>query len=92
MWNAKVNFRAYRHLGKNSRLILKTGACMRTLEEHSETVTAISWLPDGSGFISGGLDRKVIIWVSRVNVPHFPLHWQSRFLLKEQPSFLPKVS
>ena len=30
---------------------------------HNETVTAISWLPDGSGFISGGLDGKVIHWV-----------------------------
>ncbi|KAF9558038.1 WD40 repeat-like protein [Agrocybe pediades] len=42
----------------------KTGTCIRTLEEHSDTVTAISWLPDGTGFISGGLDRRVIIWDS----------------------------
>ncbi|KAH9483891.1 WD repeat-containing protein 26-like protein [Psilocybe cubensis] len=40
----------------------KTGVCIRTLEEHTETVTAISWLPDGTGFISGGLDRKIVIW------------------------------
>ncbi|KDR73582.1 hypothetical protein GALMADRAFT_620676 [Galerina marginata CBS 339.88] len=40
----------------------KTGACIRTLDKHTETVTAISWLPDGTGFISGGLDRKIIIW------------------------------
>ena len=40
----------------------KTGVCIRTIEEHTESVTAISWLPDGSGFISGGLDRKIIIW------------------------------
>ena len=26
-------------------------------------VTALAWLPDGSGFISGGLDRKIILWV-----------------------------
>jgi len=45
--------------------ILKTGACIRTLDQHhEETVTALSWLPDGSGFISGGLDRKITIWVS----------------------------
>ena len=36
---------------------------MRTLEEHTETVTAISWLPDGSGFVAGALDRRIIIWV-----------------------------
>ncbi|KAF8163539.1 WD40 repeat-like protein [Crassisporium funariophilum] len=40
----------------------KTGVCIRTLDDHTETVTAISWLPDGSGFISGGLDRNIIIW------------------------------
>ncbi|KAF9532157.1 WD40 repeat-like protein [Crepidotus variabilis] len=39
-----------------------TGACIRTLEDHTETVTALAWLPDGSGFISGGLDRKITIW------------------------------
>lgn len=37
---------------------------MRTLEEHSEPVTALAWLPDGSGFISGSLDRKINQWVS----------------------------
>ncbi|GLB34733.1 putative WD40 repeat-like protein [Lyophyllum shimeji] len=40
----------------------KTGLCIRTLEQHSETVTALAWLPDGSGFISGGLDRNIIHW------------------------------
>jgi len=40
----------------------KTGVCTRTLDGHTEAVTAISWLPDGSGFISGSLDRKIIIW------------------------------
>jgi len=40
----------------------ETGICIRTLEEHRETVTDMSWLPDGSGFISGSLDRKIIIW------------------------------
>jgi len=46
----------------------KTGVCIRTLEDHTEPVTAISWLPDGSGFISGGLDRKIIIWDADGNV------------------------
>ncbi|KAJ3812428.1 WD40 repeat-like protein [Lentinula aff. lateritia] len=40
----------------------KTGSCIRTMDEHTETVTALSWLPDGSGFISGALDRKIIQW------------------------------
>ncbi|KAG6837267.1 hypothetical protein H0H93_012272 [Arthromyces matolae] len=40
----------------------KTGICTRTLDAHKETVTALVWLPDGSGFISGGLDRNIIHW------------------------------
>ncbi|KAF8226747.1 WD40 repeat-like protein [Tricholoma matsutake] len=40
----------------------KTGLCIRSLDEHSETVTSLVWLSDGSGFISGGLDRKIIHW------------------------------
>ncbi|KAF8236247.1 WD40 repeat-like protein [Tricholoma matsutake] len=40
----------------------KTGLCIRSLDEHSETVTSLAWLSDGSGFISGGLDRKIIHW------------------------------
>ncbi|KAI0820195.1 WD40 repeat-like protein [Trametes gibbosa] len=40
----------------------KTGLRIRTLEQHTDVVTALAWLPDGSGFISGGLDRKIILW------------------------------
>ncbi|KAJ7085797.1 WD40 repeat-like protein [Mycena belliarum] len=40
----------------------KTGVCIRTLEEHSEPVSALAWLPDDSGFLSAGLDFKIIIW------------------------------
>ncbi|EIN07189.1 WD40 repeat-like protein [Punctularia strigosozonata HHB-11173 SS5] len=41
----------------------QTGACMGKLPSaHHETVTALVWLPDGSGFISGALDRKIILW------------------------------
>ncbi|KAI0672732.1 WD40 repeat-like protein [Trametes maxima] len=40
----------------------RTGLRVRTLEQHTDVVTALSWLPDGSGFISGGLDRKIILW------------------------------
>ncbi|KAG2158482.1 WD40 repeat-like protein [Suillus bovinus] len=40
----------------------KTGVLMKTLENHAETVSALVWLPDGSGFMSGSLDRKIILW------------------------------
>ncbi|TFK42349.1 WD40-repeat-containing domain protein [Crucibulum laeve] len=40
----------------------KTGVCVGSLDQHTETVTALAWLPGGSGFISGGLDRKIIHW------------------------------
>ncbi|KAJ8078989.1 hypothetical protein PM082_013273 [Marasmius tenuissimus] len=42
--------------------VVKTGVCLRTLDEHTETVTALAWLPDGSGFLSAALDRKIIQW------------------------------
>lgn len=41
----------------------QTGASIRVLDAHLDVVTALAWLPDGSGFISGGLDRKIILWV-----------------------------
>lgn len=39
---------------------------MRKLEtgSHTETVSALEWLPDGTGFLSGAFDRKIILWVS----------------------------
>ncbi|EJF66274.1 WD40 repeat-like protein [Dichomitus squalens LYAD-421 SS1] len=40
----------------------RTGDCTRVLNQHTDVVTALAWLPDGSGFISGGLDRKIILW------------------------------
>lgn len=40
----------------------KTGVLMKTLENHAETVSALVWLPDGSGFMSGSLDRKIVLW------------------------------
>ncbi|KAL5511801.1 hypothetical protein ACEPAH_5019 [Sanghuangporus vaninii] len=41
---------------------LKSGLCLRELDSHEETVSALEWLPDGSGFLSAGLDRKIILW------------------------------
>ncbi|KAK7037966.1 WD-domain-containing protein, partial [Favolaschia claudopus] len=40
----------------------KSGVCLRTLEEHSEPVTALAWLPDDSGFLSAGMDFKIVQW------------------------------
>ncbi|KZT09725.1 WD40 repeat-like protein [Laetiporus sulphureus 93-53] len=40
----------------------QTGVCIRSLSAHQDVVTALAWLPDGSGFFSGGLDRKIILW------------------------------
>ncbi|EMD38068.1 hypothetical protein CERSUDRAFT_152691 [Gelatoporia subvermispora B] len=40
----------------------RTGVCLKILDEHKDVVTALAWLPDGSGFISGGLDRQIILW------------------------------
>ncbi|EKM55055.1 uncharacterized protein PHACADRAFT_94848 [Phanerochaete carnosa HHB-10118-sp] len=40
----------------------RTGALIRVLDAHFDVVTALAWLPDGSGFISGGLDRRIILW------------------------------
>ncbi|KAK7054652.1 hypothetical protein VNI00_003115 [Paramarasmius palmivorus] len=42
--------------------VTSSGVCARTLDEHTETVTALSWLPNGSGFLSAGLDRKIVQW------------------------------
>ena len=47
----------------------QTGMKLRVLDAHGEVVTALAWLPDGSGFISGGLDRKIILWVRIVSSP-----------------------
>ncbi|EJD05675.1 WD40 repeat-like protein [Fomitiporia mediterranea MF3/22] len=40
----------------------KTGICLQDCTYHEETVSALEWLPDGSGFLSAGLDRKIILW------------------------------
>ncbi|KZV92176.1 WD40 repeat-like protein [Exidia glandulosa HHB12029] len=40
----------------------KTGVCIRELKKHDEPVSSLVYLPDGAGFVSGGMDRKIIIW------------------------------
>ncbi|KAI0273432.1 WD40 repeat-like protein [Gloeopeniophorella convolvens] len=42
----------------------ETGICIRTIDAHTETVSALAWVPDGSGFISGSQDRKINLWGS----------------------------
>ena len=45
---------------------MKTGVCMHDLRKgHTDTVTALRWLPDGSRFISGSMDKNIMVWVSR---------------------------
>ncbi|KAF9469273.1 WD40-repeat-containing domain protein [Collybia nuda] len=45
----------------------QTGLCTQTTEEHTETITSLAWLVDGTGFFSGALDRKIILWDSAAN-------------------------
>ncbi|KIJ69067.1 hypothetical protein HYDPIDRAFT_172550 [Hydnomerulius pinastri MD-312] len=40
----------------------KTGKCTHTVDSHPETVSALVWLPDGSGFMAASLDRKITSW------------------------------
>lgn len=40
----------------------KTGECIRELNAHEDMVSALEWLPDGTGFLSGGMDRKILLW------------------------------
>ena len=57
---------------------------------HNETVSALEWLPDGSGFLSGGLDRKIILWVSdlRLRSQHvLVLIWRVRIRRVERREY-----
>ncbi|KZT57026.1 WD40 repeat-like protein [Calocera cornea HHB12733] len=40
----------------------KTGLCIKTVLGHEDTVCSLVWRKDGSGFISGGMDQKVLFW------------------------------
>ncbi len=35
---------------------------MQTLREHTYTVATANWLSDGSGFVTGGMDGKIVWW------------------------------
>ncbi|KAK4058921.1 hypothetical protein OIO90_000367 [Microbotryomycetes sp. JL221] len=46
----------------------ETGTCIATLTEHEYQIGALSWLPNGQGFVSGGMDSKVFFWDLAGNV------------------------
>ncbi len=31
--------------------------------KHTNAVTTLAWMPDGKHFVSGGLDKKIYMWV-----------------------------
>ncbi|KAJ7578196.1 WD40-repeat-containing domain protein [Mycena floridula] len=45
----------------------KTGVCIRDIEVHSQTITALVTLLDGSGFLSAGVDKKIVRYDSHGN-------------------------
>jgi WD40 repeat protein len=43
---------------------VKTGASIREEIAHTGVVSALVWLPDDSGFVSAGMDKRIIVWDS----------------------------
>ncbi|KAG8461351.1 hypothetical protein KFE25_010538 [Diacronema lutheri] len=48
--------------GRICRWAAATGALERLYAQHEEAVQACAWLPDGRHFISGGLDKRLLLW------------------------------
>eukprot|EP00793_Prasinoderma_coloniale_P004155 PRCOL_00006331-RA len=48
----------------------KTGALLRTFAHHSDSVTAVAWMPGGTHFFSGSLDKKLIMWDANSGAVH----------------------
>ncbi|GAA5822786.1 hypothetical protein JCM11251_004380 [Rhodosporidiobolus azoricus] len=46
----------------------ETGTCIATLSRHEYPIGAVAWLPDGQGFVSGGMDNKIYFWDLAGNV------------------------
>ncbi|CAE7110585.1 unnamed protein product [Rhizoctonia solani] len=45
---------------------VSTGASLRDLQNdsHSDMITCLVWLPDGTGFVSGSMDCHIVVWNS----------------------------
>ncbi|GAA5986718.1 hypothetical protein JCM11641_007751 [Rhodosporidiobolus odoratus] len=39
-----------------------SGNCIATHSRHEYPVGALAWLPNGQGFVSGGMDNKIFFW------------------------------
>jgi len=40
----------------------QTGECITTLSKHTDAVTSCAWLPDGNRFVTGALDKSILLW------------------------------
>lgn len=41
---------------------VESGICVKTMLDHSHTVNGLCWMADGSGFVTGGMDRRIMQW------------------------------
>lgn len=65
IWNPQVSSNVHSlGLTGNRRPSFQTGTCIVELEEHKYAVNGLCWHADGTGFVSGGMDCKVVFWVS----------------------------
>lgn len=50
-------------------LLPQNGLCVREagVGHHTETITALVWISEKAGFLSGSMDRKVVLWVNIVD-------------------------
>lgn len=46
------------------------GTCVRTMQDQSEQVTSCAWMPDGSAFVSGGVDKRTCMWDMQGQILH----------------------
>uniref|UniRef100_A0A7S3XDX8 Uncharacterized protein n=1 Tax=Picocystis salinarum TaxID=88271 RepID=A0A7S3XDX8_9CHLO len=46
------------------------GTCVRTMQDQSEQVTSCAWMPDGSAFVSGGVDKRTCLWDMQGQILH----------------------
>jgi WD repeat-containing protein 26 len=63
LWNVEVSF-SCPPIVSPFDFLFQTGICMKTMSDHSHTVNGLCWMADGSGFVTGGMDRRIMEWVS----------------------------